>query len=538
MRRWGAILAALAAGALFFLALPLLWPLTDTPLDLPAGEREQAARGVLERLGWPLEGFAAASALRAEERELRYVERSFGRERTQQLIRDGLPLIGYRVQLKRRGDSTVYVVRLQDASRLHAWSVSVEEDAEGAALDPEAALAIAEHALGDGLALDPTLYALSSRSSVERPARRDHTFAFERLHAAAPELRERVTVTVSGDRATFARRQLIVPAAALRAERAAEAPSYGLQAAGFLLAALAVVAAFVVALDGLRRGRVTLRRAVFWPLVLLVGQVVVQLLDRATLFKAWDPLWPRWLSDFDATVFSGLQTIYLLLVVVGVVAAGESLDATMPRRRGESLWLLARGRVLHPAVVAASGRGFLVGLVCGGVMVVALQAVLAVAGGRVGLQPRDFFFYTLNSASPAVSSVAFFLGVALGEELGYRYFAGSWLLKRTGRAWVAVVVPAIVYGITHTRLDFLPPDEPWWGRAVVLTAVGAVWGWAFLRYDALTVVLSHLTADLFIFNWPLIASARWEVRSTAVATVLVPLLPALLGMLSRLRRRR
>jgi hypothetical protein len=52
----------------------------------------------------------------------------------------------------------------------------------------------------------------------------------------------------------------------------------------------------------------------------------------------------------------------------------------------------------------------------------------------------------------------------------------------------------------------LPPAEPFWARALVMTLVGCVWGWAFLRYDALTVVVSHLTADLFIFNWPRLAS--------------------------------
>jgi hypothetical protein len=51
-----------------------------------------------------------------------------------------------------------------------------------------------------------------------------------------------------------------------------------------------------------------------------------------------------------------------------------------------------------------------------------------------------------------------------------------------GRKWIAIVVPAILYGASHTGLDFLPPAEPFWGRALALTVVGCVWGWAFLRY--------------------------------------------------------
>jgi hypothetical protein len=65
----------------------------------------------------------------------------------------------------------------------------------------------------------------------------------------------------------------------------------------------------------------------------------------------------------------------------------------------------------------------------------------------------------------------------------------------------------------------------------VLTLVGAVWGWAFLRYDALTVVLSHFTADLFIFNWPRLASGQSSVVLVSALTICAPLLPALLWLL-------
>jgi hypothetical protein len=60
----------------------------------------------------------------------------------------------------------------------------------------------------------------------------------------------------------------------------------------------------------------------------------------------------------------------------------------------------------------------------------------------------------------------------------------------------------------------------------VLSLVGCVWGWAFLRYGALTVVLSHFTADLFIFNWPQLASGQAAVVAAAVGTMAVPLVPA------------
>jgi hypothetical protein len=159
-------------------------------------------------------------------------------------------------------------------------------------------------------------------------------------------------------------------------------------------------------------------------------------------------------------------------------------------------------------------------------MVLAVAALEAVVGIEVDVQPRGFFFYALNAAFPSASTLLFFGYVALAEELSYRYFGGLWLRSALRSRGLAIAIPALIYGLTHTRLDFLPPADPFWGRAAVMTLVGCVWGWAFFRYDALTVVLSHLSADLFIFNWPRLTSADPRTVAAAAATMAAPLLPA------------
>ncbi len=308
-----------------------------------------------------------------------------------------------------------------------------------------------------------------------------------------------------------------------------------LETVGVALLAVAAVGAFVVFLGRLARGEVRLGRALVWPAVVFVCFGLASLLDYARLFQSWDPLWPLSVSALRYVVSSGIERIWVVILLLAVVAAGDALDRSSGTRRGAALWSLARGRLVDPAVAAASGRGFLIGLLCGGVMAAAVLVLQAIAGARSSIQPRGFFFYPLNSASPAGTSLLFFWAVALAEELGYRFFGASWLLRLTRRAWPAVVLPALIYGLTHTRLDFLPPAEPFWGRAIVLSLVGCVWGWAFLRYDALTVVLSHFTADLFIFNWPRLASGQALPVVVAVLTIGVPLLPALLWPFSRRR---
>ena len=525
------LVAGILGGLLFFGSLDRLWPLVDHDLTVPTAERIGHSREVLEQLGWNVADYTAASRLTVDEAALRWLQRRFGARGTQDWIEAGVPLASYVTTWKRHGDPTVMRTWWNAEQGLIGFSRAVERDQAGARLEEAMARELAQRALVDLLDLNPAELEERSLSVSEERQRRDFRLRFEREHPSEPVVREVVDVWITGDQVSRAVRWIDVPAEEARLERAGAGPSIALETVGFLAVAIFVGAAFVICLRGLRDGRVSIGRALVWPGVVLVGLLLTHLLDRAHLVRLWDPLIPRWIADFQNLVLLNVATVWILVVLVAVVAAGDALDVG---KRGRTLWLLARGRWTAPGVGLASARGFVVGLLCGGTLAATtLLVTWATQVDAIPLQPRHFFFYTLNTASPALTSVAFFLGVALGEELGYRYFGGNWLMGWSGRAWVAIWVPALVYGLTHTRLEFLPPSSPWWGRALVLTCVGAVWGWAYLRYDALTVVLSHLTADLFIFNWPLLASPRLDVRAIAVATVAVPLIPALLGWIIR-----
>jgi len=546
------LLAALLGAVVFFASLDRLWPLAEMDLHVPEGVLEARARTVLEEAGFDVTDHAAASALRVDSTVLDYLQRSFGEAEAQRWIADGLPIYRYDVVLKRHGDPDSYRVAFfaplggEPRLELLSWGRTVQEDASGATLDEEEArrraLAVLAPWLEDGAGWrEEGVY------TQARPNRSDHYFVYERYLSEDPPLRERLVATVSGGEVTAVDHVLVPPEAARRAARIRRAPVVLLQGAGFLLAAVAVIGAFAVFLTRLRSGTARLAPPARWVAVIGACFFATQALRSFQLLSDWDPLWPRWVAGLQTLGTAGAAGAWVLLVLFVVIAAGDALDRESPLpgpepgagpwRRGDSLWQLARGRLLSAGVGLASLRGFLVGLVCGGVLAASVLAIEAVAGGWPPIQPQGFFFYALNSKAPAVATLLYFLMVALVEELAYRYFAGTWVLAVTGRRWLAVVAPAILYGATHTGLDFLPPAEPFWGRAVALTLVGCVWGWAFFRFDALTVVLSHFSADLFVFNWPRLGSGDPVLVAKAVATVAVPLLPAAVWLLLGRRRR-
>ncbi len=526
---------ALVGGAIFFSSLGTIWPLARTDLTVAPSVLETHARSFLGQRGHPVERFDAATWITTDDDALDYVEEAFGKERAQTWIAGGFPIVSYQVSLKQAGNADALWVRLHPGGAVLGWGREVQEDEPGSRLGEEQARELLKRELREGLGLDLSTWAEKAVSARDLPGRRDHTFVYERALSEAPELRERAWGSVAGDGVSSVSRALVVPGAARRAAIAMLAPANALESIGIALLAVGAVGAFVVFLRRLRSGSVRLARAATWIAVLALTQLATQALRTASLFSDWQPLWPRWISTLRSLVLDSAGSAWTLLVLLAFIAAGEALDREANAGRGASLWALGRGRLGDRAVAAASGRGFLVGLVCGGLLAGSVLLLESFAGARTAIQPRGFFFYALNSASPSLSTLLFFLNVALAEELGYRFFGGTWLFGLTRSRLVAIAAPALIYGLTHSTLDFLPPVSPFWARPLVMTVVGCLWGWAFFRWDALTVVLSHYTADLFIFNWPRLASGQFAPTMTAIAVVCVPLVPAIWWGIASLR---
>ncbi|MBD3867259.1 MAG: CPBP family intramembrane metalloprotease [Acidobacteria bacterium] len=535
LKGWLLPLVAVLAAALFLPSLGKLWPLVDADVTRDPDELVPVAREFLESRGFDLDRFQSSGTVTVSG-PLTYLESAFGKDQVQAWIRDGLPLVMYRIGFKKPGEPRALFASIHPNGSVISWRKLLEEDDPGPSITEDEARTLARAALVDGLGLDLSGWVEKTVAVTERPDRRDTSFVLERLVSEEPEFREQALAVVAGDQVIHVRRYGVAPGAARRAARAAEAPERAMQSIGFVLLGVAVVAGFWIFLTRLRDGKVRLARAALLAGFIFACLLATWLLQTGYLFGRWEPLWPRWVSSLQYLGGRAQMETWMTLVLLALIGAGDALDKESGAGRADSMWALFRGKVLDPAVGAASYRGFLVGLICGGVLTGGVLLLQMVVGAQVALQPRGFFFYALNSASPALSTLLFFLNVALLEELGYRFFAGAWLDRIQRFRWIAILVPAAIYGLTHTGLSFLPPAEPFWGRAVVMTLVGCVWGWAFFRYDALTVVLSHWTADLFIFNWPRISSGKTGLIVIAMLTIAVPLIPAVLGGVARLVR--
>ncbi len=522
------VIISLVAGGFFLMNLDVVFPLARTDIKMDRKVVENSAREFLETKGFDLTGYKSSSRFQVRGTVLEYMQKEFGKEKAQRLIGSGLPVYSYNIYFKKRGSSRVYRASYTPGAGITSWYKMLKERDPGKDLTVKQARQRVREMLSSELNLNLSNYTEKGVSTYEHPKRIDHYFRYERVISKKPDLKERISVKVGGGDITSVSRRLKIPQTARERLEMLEAEPKALQTFGFIIVGLACLAAFFHFLVSIRDKRINLARSAVFPAVVMICYILQLTLSGPDLFWNWNPLWPRWISNFRYITSSLGHSLWILLILFICVGSGDSVDRREGWNRGSSLWKLVRGQIFERNVAFASLNGFLTGLVCGGVLTLSVTGLGFLAKAQTGIQPRGFYFFTLNTTNPPLSILLFFLGVALAEELGYRFFAGSWLLSFTEKKWIAIVVPGLAYGLTHTGLSFLPPSRPYWARPLVLTLIGCVWGWAFFKFDALTVILSHLTADLFIFNWCLIARGGVKEIVYSTAVFLVPLIPAIL----------
>ena len=529
---------ALAAGLWFFFSLGRLWPLAAVELHKPRERQIAQARDFLVSLGFPLAGYSAETRLTVDEPSLDYLEAHLEQEAVQSLIQDDGSLVRYQVFFKKRGDPVMYSVAIHPNGKVLSWNQTLLDETAGGFLSESEARALAAAQLDQYLDLNLERWTLEGVQTLDLREKRRFELQYRRKVLTSPEFEERLRVIVDGGVIAGAVRSMWIPERAEHAARTGQAPREALQYLGFFALGLAGFAAIWFFISQLKTGTISLRNAIILGGVAFICGLAAQFLQSASLFLEWDPLWPRWVSLMRSMLYRAAQNVQILLLLIVVIAAGDALDDKTEPSRSGGLRLLAAGRIFHPTVGRDALIGFLIGLLCGAALTTAMIFPAYFESGRVSIQPRGFFLETMNASAPAAATLLFFFGIALAEETGYRYFGASWLLKLGARPWAAILIPALVYGFTHTNLTFLPPAEPFWARPLVMTLVGCIWGWGFLKYGALAMIVSHFTADLFIFNWPGLASGDLVVATRSLLTIAVPLIPALFWLFNRPKLKR
>ena len=515
-------LIVIAVGGAITLALfRRAFPEASIRFEVNRGEARALAQKFLASRGRRVAGHRFAGRFGVEEDPKVYLERELGLERASRFYGREAKVWRWEMRFFRSGVKEEERVSITPLGDLVAFESVRRDDAPGPRLSQDAAASLVR-ALFESRGLPRDLKSIEA-IPVSRPNRTDWKFVAERRDIRMGEATVRYAATVTGGEVTAFREFVHVPEAWTRDYQKLRSRNETANLFGNLALAMTFLAMIGVLVMKI------VRKDVRWGLVAVFGVIafVLSLLSIANGL-------PLTLSDYDtASPLSGYLTSRIVLGVLGAVGVGALIALVIAS--AEPVY-----RERFPGQLSLSGmfsrRGlrtkrFFRGLLLGYALTAfffAYQAVFYVAAARFGAWAPAEIPYDdiLNTAFPWATVLFIGFLPAVLEEGSSRMFSIS-LLDRLGAGrFVAVVLPALIWGFNHAAY----PNQPFYIRGVEVGLAGIAIGALMLRFGVLPLLVWHFTVDALYTALLLLRSGNpYYVVSGAVSSLilLLPLAAAL-----------
>ena len=543
---WIALAVVSVASAAFAVRLfPSAFPLVQLEIAMDRAAALAAARDLMASQGLGPPDYEQAASFAGDEEAQTFVElEGGGKEVLAAMLREGLySAYTWRVRHFKEAERHETLIRFRPDGRPYGFVEQLEETSAGAALDAEAARAIAERVARESWQIDLAPFALVEPSQERQPSGRvDHTFIYERSSPTLDEGRYRLRLVVSGDRLTEATHFLQIPEAFRRRYQEMRSAN---DAIG-IGASVAMIVLYVVGGIGgglfflLRHRWVLARPAMRWGIVVALLQVLASLSNWPLVWMQYDTALPR--STFIASQLATLGASFVgfsLLFGLSFMAAESLTRRAFPHH--VQLWRSWSA----PLAASKPILGFTVaGYLCVGLFF-AYEVLLYFYATRLfgWWSPSEALLHpdVLASYVPWLSAIANSLQAGFWEEALMRAvpIAGAALIgdrfgKRRLFIVLAFVVQIAVFGAGHAPYA----TQPSYARPVELIIPSIAFGLIYLWFGLLPGIILHYAFDVVWFAIPLFvstASGIWFDRFMVVALTFVPLW---IVFTARLRRRR
>ena len=527
------ILGFLAAGALglacYIGLYDRAWPVASLNFRVDREQAFEAAEGYLERLGYDLAEYESARIFSRAGLPQVFLERTLGLAEANGLVRDWISIWSWQIRWFKPLQKEELRVNLDPGGRVTRFSHAILESDEGASLPQEEARAVAESFLTEvqGFSLDD--YEPIEASSVDRPARRDHTFTWrKRDFVVGEDGHYRLWVTVQGDKAGGFGEYLKVPETFARDYREIRSR------AGLIYNVATAVAMALVIATAVFLVRKYRRRELSWRVPVVVGVVTGALSYVGSLngyplsYFGYDTT-QSYLSFILNFLFSGVFSAALIAVMV--ILFGTAGDAAARDASGsDPLARLSPGRWRS----AAFGRVVLIGYGLAFAHLGYVTLFYILGNEYLGVwAPAAVTEYsnTYSTWLPWIYPLLTGLVATTVEEFLFRLVAISLLLRWFGKPWLAVLLPGVLWAFLHANYA----QEPIYIRGLELTVVGVVFGLVFLRFGIWTTVVSHYVYNCFLGTYPMMQSDSLYFKTSgflALAVICLPAIPAIWALVT------
>ncbi|HKF45627.1 MAG TPA: hypothetical protein VKG01_21240 [Thermoanaerobaculia bacterium] len=520
------LLVMVAGGAVTLALFRRAFPEASIEFRVNRDEARALAEKHLRERGHDIAKLQFAGRFAVDEEPKVYLERVLGLEKASAYYGKDAKVWLWQMRWFQSGVKEEERVTITPLGDLAAFDSVRKDDAAGPRPAEAEARAIAESFLSArGLTgLKPI-----EATPVSRPNRTDWNFVHERSGFLMGEATVRFRTSVSGGAVTGYREFVHVPEAWTRAYEKLRSKNNTANLVGnfaLFLTFLAMIGVLVTKI---------VRKDIPWKLVAGFGATAFVL----SLLSIVNGI-PLSLYQYDtASPLSGHLAKEIILGVLGAVGVGASIALIVAS--SEPIYRERfPGHVSLPGLFSRRGlrsKSFFRGLILGYAMTAfffAYQAIFYVVAEKLGAWAPAEIPYDdiLNTALPWATVLFIGFLPAVLEEGSSRLFSISFLDRLGAGRFLAVVLPAFIWGFNHAAY----PNQPFYIRGLEVGFAGVAIGFLMLRFGALPLLVWHFTVDALYTALLLLRSGNTYYLVTGAAASLILLLPLAISIVAYRRR--
>jgi membrane protease YdiL (CAAX protease family) len=490
------IIGAWFAHHYYFRAFP------EASIDFRVSRPEalKRAQDFMASMGQKIDGYQSSVVFDVDENAKTYLERQIGLQQANQLMASQLNIWYWDVRFFKPQQEEEFLVRVSPAGNVVGYDRTVKEAQAGASLERADAQSKAQSYLGGKLGVDLSAWNFLPEevNSDKKPNRLDWSFTWEKKDFHAVDAPYRLHVELQGADIGGSNEFLKVPEAWVRDFKK-------LRSGNDTLAAVFTIPYILILAIAVRLGIILTRQGrTAWRGALIVTGVAALLLFLQNLNG-----WPLWNANYDTNsayssfialkIGSALLISIVTAITILVLPAAEPLyRESQPKQLQLAKVLTLRGlrskEFFSAAVVGLSFAAAHIGYV------VAFYVIATKFGAWA---PQEVNYEdSVNTLFPWISGAAIGLLASTNEEFTFRLFAIPFFKKFTKSTWIAVIVPAFLWGFLHSNY----PQEPAYIRGVEIGIIGVIAGLVMLRWGIMATLIWHYTVDASLVGLFLIRS--------------------------------
>ncbi len=520
-------------GGLFFAQryFSRAFPEASVDFKVSRAEAVNRAKTFLAGLGENVEGYRSSIEFSVEELEKVYLERELGLQEANQLATSQINLWFWNVRFYRVLQEEEYQIRVSPSGQIVGYTHKLPEAKAGATVQQADARFSAEDFFTKKLGKDPNEWSFlpEEANSEKKPNRLDWDFTWEKHGVKVKDAPYREKIHIAGDKPTGAEETLQVPEQWKRDYERLRSGNNTLALVFFVIYFVLIGLAIWYGIVFTKQGQTK------WGLAIKLGALAAGLLFLQSLNE-----WPLWGATYSTKeTYAGFVVLQILqalgiavftaLTITLVLPAAEPLyRRSQPNNLRLSKTFTWRGlrskEFFSSAVVGISLAAAHIGFVV---------AFYIIATHYGAWAPQEVNYTdAVNTGFPWISGVAIGLLASMNEEFTFRLFAIPFFTRYTRSRWIAIIVPAFLWGFLHSNY----PQEPAYIRGVEVGLIGIVAGLVMLRWGILATLIWHYTVDASLVGLFLVRSDNLYFKISGVIVGLAAAAPLLFSLASYLKR--